>query len=42
VSNQDIVDEVERSVSRILPIDLREKVLEAVWNVLQDNREEPN
>jgi hypothetical protein len=40
VSNQQILDDVESAILRSLPIGLREKVLDAVWQVLADNRTE--
>jgi len=41
VTNQQILDDVESALVRIIPIDLREKVLDAVWQVLTDNRADP-
>jgi len=39
MTNQQILDEVESTICiRHLPIDLREKILDAVWQVLADNR----
>jgi hypothetical protein len=38
VTNEQILDDVESAILRSLPIGLREKVLDAVWQVLTDNR----
>jgi len=40
MTNQDIVDDIETSLP-LLPIGIREKILDAVWEVLSDNRAEP-
>lgn len=41
MTNQQILDDVEEAISRIIPIGLREQILDAVWQVLTDNREDP-
>jgi len=42
MTNQRILEEIENSITvRHLPIDLREKILDAIWQVLTDNRTDP-
>lgn len=40
MSKQDIVDDIEQVLTRTVPIGLREKILDAVWNVLEDEMED--
>ncbi len=40
MTNQMLLDEIEESLPR-MPIGIREKILDAVWNVISDNRAEP-
>jgi hypothetical protein len=43
MTNQDLLDEIEYSLPRrLMTIELREKILDAVWNAITDNREEPD
>ena len=37
MSNQDIVDEVEDALPPHLPADIKGKILDAIWNVLNDS-----
>ena len=40
MSNQQLLDDIESNLPA-MPIDLKEKILDAVWQVITDNREEP-
>ena len=37
MTNQQLIDSIEFSLPR-MPIDLREKILDAIWDVITDNR----
>jgi hypothetical protein len=37
MTNQQIVDHIENELPYRLPEDIKEKILDAVWNVLNDN-----
>jgi hypothetical protein len=38
MTNQDIVDLIDAELLGVVDFKIREKVLDAVWDVLQDNR----
>lgn len=40
MSKQEIVDEIEGSMTAKIPIGLRENILDAVWLVLNDEMED--
>lgn len=40
MTNQQILDDIEFNLSSGLSNHLREKILDAVWEVLQDNRDD--
>jgi len=37
MTKQDVVDLVEETLNGQIPIGLRERILDAVWNVLEDH-----
>lgn len=43
MTNQDIIDHLDFTLSEIIASEpgIREKILDAVWDVLQDHRAEP-
>lgn len=40
MTNQDIVDLIDTELCGVVPRGIREKILDAVWSVLQDHRAE--